>query len=806
MSLALVADLKSAKTEEDIKDAYVKALGLTAYSKNLVDIQTKDIWFEAKVSGISAAAMFAQLLIYVKMAHVRGEQLPPFLAVIDREKAALMETSRAMPLLADSSIDWPKSASSVQSKTKASLDFIKAVEGYVSTHFIVYNVQKQSAGFLNAVKVAIAAGRFIRTAITPANLKRVFDHWVEMIGRELEGVDEPDYALLFFADVMHDGERAAMSDLPARLLSDGGKPVFLLHGKDYGLANDNGYRRFWAMYDRPPEERHRTYLLERRDSLLPLDERAFKGAFYTPLKVVEKAYDLLDETLGPNWQEDYIVWDMCCGVGDLEAKHSNHRNVFMSTLDKADIDVMKASRICVAATKFQYDYLNDHITDTGEIDYTLTNKVPMALRQAIADAGKPGAKKILVLMNPPYAEATNSNNVTLGKNTSTKEAALKTSVAEFAMAEYGKASNELFTQFIARNHFELPNAKSAIFSKIKYVCSPTLNIFRDKWRATFLNGFIVSSLIFDGLKGNFPIGFFIWDTDKPQKIDTIEADVIDQETLSIGTKVILSPDSFKLLTDWINRPKSGSMASISLKGAIEPATVSKDLRGANWSEGALAWLNCAGNDLQQASKLTMLLSSGFGSGRGLFVTPTNLWQAAIVFSVRRLIKPTWLNDRDQFLQPSEPLTDAFKTDCMIWMLFNGSNLSAGANGLEWNGKTWSLVNHFVPFTEDEVGARDAFESHFMSDYLRGKELSEEAKAVLDAGRQLWRTYHATPMPRSIRDEFKLGRADVGWYQIRKALDANKENSQVDFSDFKTAYDALTQKLRPMVYSLGFLKE
>ena len=140
------------------------------------------------------------------------------------------------------------------------------------------------------------------------------------------------------------------------------------------------------------------------------------------------------------------------------------------------------------------------------------------------------------------------------------------------------------------------------------------------------------------------------------------------------------------------------------------------------------------------------------------------------------------------------------------MLFNGSNLSAGANGLEWNGKTWSLVNHFVPFTEDEVGANAAFESHFMSDYLKGKELPPEAQAVLDAGRQLWRTYHATPMPRSIRDEYKLNRPDVGWYQIRKALDANKENQMVDFGDFKSDYDALTQKLQPLVYSLGFLKE
>jgi hypothetical protein len=800
MSLLLVADLKAAKTEEDIKDAYVKALGLSAYSKNLVDIQTKDIWFEAKVSGVSAAAMFAQLLIYVKMAHVKGERLPPFLAVIDRDKAALMETARAMPLLADTAVEWPKSASSVQSKTKASTDFIKAVESYVSTHFIVYNVQKQSAGFIHAVKTAIAAGRFIRTAITPANLKRVFDHWVEMIGRELDGVDEPDYALLFFADVMHDGERAAMSDLPARLLQDGGKPVFLLRGKDYGLANDNGYRRFWAMYDRPPEQRHRSYLLERRDSLLPLDERAFKGAFYTPLKVVEKAYELLDQTLGPNWQEDYIVWDMCCGVGNLEVKHSNHRNVFMSTLDQADIDVMRASRICVAATKFQYDYLNDDITDAGEIDYSLTNKVPMALRQAIGDAkaGKPGAKKILVLMNPPYAEAGNA----LGNLSKSKVS--MTRIARRMSDAYGSATNELFVQFMARASYELIDSKLAMFSKLKHINASNFELFREVWQATFLAGFVVPSKVFEGLKGNFPIGFLLWDTKDKAPISETVVKILDADLYQLGVKRFAPTPSDKHLNKWIDRPRQNSEIAIPLKNSFSPYDKPASLT--RWSQNAIGYMWCQNNDLQHSSQQTNLFSSVWGDGHGFYLIPDNLWQAAIVFSVRRLIKPTWLNDRDQFLQPSEPLTDTFKTDCLIWMLFNGSNLSAGADGLEWNGRTWSLTNHFVPFTEDEVGARERFESNFMSDYLRGRELSAEAEAVLDEGRHLWRAYHATTMSRSIRDAFKLGRPDAGWYQIRKALEANAENQAVDFSEFKAAYAKLSDKLRPMVYTLGFLKE
>ena len=46
--MTLFETLKTAKSEEDVKDAYIKALGLKNLSKNLIDIQTKEIWFEAK--------------------------------------------------------------------------------------------------------------------------------------------------------------------------------------------------------------------------------------------------------------------------------------------------------------------------------------------------------------------------------------------------------------------------------------------------------------------------------------------------------------------------------------------------------------------------------------------------------------------------------------------------------------------------------------------------------------------------------------------------------------------------------------
>jgi hypothetical protein len=281
-------------------------------------------------------------------------------------------------------------------------------------------------------------------------------------------------------------------------------------------------------------------------------------------------------------------------------------------------------------------------------------------------------------------------------------------------------------------------------------------------------------------------------------------DALDKDGNIIGEKTFLNYDGLSLLTDWVSRPASNRESVVPLKNAISPATATRDLRGDRWSNDAVGWLNCAGNDPQNASSKTMLFSSGYGSARGFFVNSENLWQAAIVFSVRRLIKPTWLNDRDQFLQPSEPLTDAFKSDCLIWMLFNGSNLTAGADGLRWNDRDWSLVNHFIPFTEAEVGAKARFESDFLVRYMAGIAFSPEAQAVLDEGRKLWTRFHAIDFPHKIREELKLNRADAGWYQIRKALEQYGDTELTDFDSFKSAYAALGNKLRPMVFELGFL--
>ncbi len=810
MSQSLYQKLQEAKSEEDVKDAYIRALGLKGVSRNLIDIQTDEVWFEAKDgTKESIYAMFTQLLHYVQVALNEGEPIPPFLCVIDCAKAAIMKTSDVLPFLAQKTIKWGKSASNY---TQDALD---AVSGFIGTHFVSFRIETHEEEFIQTVKNAIKTGEIIRTQITPGNLKTVFDKWVMMIGREIKDVPEEKYNLLFFADIMSDGTVSTHTNLPAELIHRNGNPSFLMDGKLYELGNQEGYRRFWAIYDRPPKEEYRNYLLERRDSLIPLDERQFHGAYYTPLDVVDKAYEYLTSTLGENWQRDYIVWDMCCGVGNLETKHAYPRNVYMSTLDQSDVDVMLATKTCVRAERFQYDYLNDDIADDGSIDYSLTNKLPVSLRKAILDAqsGKSGAKKILVLINPPYAEATNADNAVHGNEAKNKTDVKRTKMADVGMPEYGRSSNELYLQFIARIAHELPTATLAMFSTLKYINAQASEEFRNAWNARYLNGFVIHNKAFDGLKGDFPIGFLIWKTDnRPNSnrtpITEVSCDVFDKKVQPIGNKSFYNLPTDTYLSKWIVRPETNKEECVPLTNTFTPPQgARRDQRGTRWSDDAIGFMCTGGNDFQN-TKYICLLSSGYSRGHGIFVNADNLAQCAVYFAMTKILQPTWLNDRDQFLQPTGELSEEFQNDCLIWMLFHNRNLSASADGIVWNDKTWSIVNRFIPYTEEEVGSPRRFESDFMVQFIENKVFSPEAQKVLDCGRELWRAYFSMEDEYQIRERYKLNRPDVGWYQVRNALSDRNDTGnykKVSFDSFESAYKELTEKLRPEVYAKGFLK-
>lgn len=217
------------------------------------------------------------------------------------------------------------------------------------------------------------------------------------------------------------------------------------------ITNKEKYEQFWKKYKRQPVADFQQYIIDRRDLLIPQDIRERKGAFFTPQMWVELSQKYIADVLGADWQDEYYVWDCAAGTGNLLAGLTNKYNIWASTLDMADVNVMK-ERIKNGANLledhvFQFDFLNDDFS-----------KLPQELQNIINDPEK--RKKLVMYINPPYAEV--ASKAEYGK-VGVNKSSIHTKYKEIL----GTAGRELFTQFLLRIYCELNSSTIAEFSTLK---------------------------------------------------------------------------------------------------------------------------------------------------------------------------------------------------------------------------------------------------------------------------------------------------------------------------------------------------
>ena len=92
---------------------------------------------------------------------------------------------------------------------------------------------------------------------------------------------------------------------------------------------------------------------------------------------------------------------------------------------------------------------------------------------------------------------------------------------------------------------------------------------------------------------------------------------------------------------------------------------------------------------------------------------------------------------------------------------------------------------------------------FVYKKLQEIELTPEAQAVFDKACDIVRkTFKYRELFNEDHPEVQINNWDCGFYQI-KAL--AKEYAKDDLEEFKKLYKTLADKMRPMIYELGFLK-
>ena len=752
------------------------------------------LWAEAKKGSSDIYKSLVQLILTVGKARTFDKFLPPaFLGAFDAEKMAFVPYSEVQEIFYQNDFNWNVAPSNHDTKEfRLIYDKVKTT---IDEKALLFQYEKDDHELKNFIKTNFVVGRFgvSKTRIDKNNFITIYNKWLAEVKPTVAvnwdlvrraGIIDGDF---YLADLLSQENSTLKEKLYVLLKND----HYALDRKinDIGLFtesktsfsdNQTAHTQFWNRYERPPKTEYWDYIVERRDLLVPQDVRERKGSFFTPQIWVELSQKYLTDALGEDWQDEYYIWDCAAGTGNLLNGLTNKYHIWASTLDKQDVDVMH-DRIANGANLledhvFQFDFLNDDFT-----------KLPQGLQNIINDPEK--RKKLVIYMNPPYADASSNMkaNNKAGNSFNKTQEKYKIKLSSFA--------RELFAQFLIRIYFEIPGCRIAEFSKTKLLTVSHAKVMRTCFLAKLEKMFIVPASTFDNVTGAFPIGFKIWDTTKNEKFISTTTDVFNLKGINTGTKIIYAFDDSKKINKWLKEVK-------------------EDTNG-------LGYLSMGRNDFQNKNLIFIINSKDLATNYFYPINSYNLPKVCIYFATQKAIQATWLNDRDQFLYPTDGWqTDTeFQNDCLAYTVF--SNTIQSKYG----------TNHWIPFTEHEVAARTKFDSDFMSKYIQGKikpdenkhtifQLVEEpktpygsplvfspaAKAVFAAGKNLWTYYHKQPNCNvnaslyDIRAHFQ-GRNDGG----RMSNKSTDETYTKIIAELRDALKILAEKIAPKVYEYGFLK-
>ncbi|EJP4818465.1 hypothetical protein NUC43_000696 [Campylobacter upsaliensis] len=800
------------------------------------------LWAEAKKGNkADIIESFIQLILTIGKEKTYENNLPPiFLGAFDCEKIAFIPYHELDSIFSQNDFNWLVTPSKHDTKEFKTLHALaKELLESKKLQFNFKSDTKELQSFIQA-NFTLNNENIAKIPITKNNFTTIYQKWLTSVAPSIgidwdlaknAGILDADF---YLADLLSAENQSLLDKLFVVLKQthyEFNKTTTFMgtQQKDTASFNDNqkAHTAFWNLYERPPKEEYWSYIIDRRDLLVPSDIRERKGAFFTPQIWVGKAQNYLAKALGENYQSEYYIWDLAAGTGNLLTNLTESHKLYASTLDKADVEIMqelsnKNALHLLPKHIFQFDFLNDEFFDAicekhqkeglnfadEKCEKCQKSKVPKSLQEILKNDEK--RKKLIIFINPPYAEtATKRVNE---KNRKNKVGVSFTETRLDYSNEIGIATKELFAQFMIRIYKEINGCILAQFSKLKIVQGPNFAKFRNVFKANFLKGFIAPADTFDNVKGQFPIGFTIWDTGVYEKITKIKTQIFNEVGSMIGTKAFHSYTESTFITDWYRQYHTRKISDENL-GAI----------------------GLYGSDFQH-NNFIRITNPNQHPNRWTFITPNNLIPTSIYLSVRHCIKATWINDRDQFLVPNKKWEkdEEFQNDCLIFMLFHGSNRITSKVG----------INHFIPFSEKELNAAEAFESHFMLEFIQGKikisnkkkkgqqefnfqsdELedtfiptkplifSDEAKEVLQAGKELFKHYHE-----QTRDS-KDYNANAALYDIKAHFqgfnDKGKMNSPQKADDeyykqklgeLNYALKNLAKKIEVKVYEYEFLLE
>jgi hypothetical protein len=744
---------------------------------------------------VNQVKVLSQAIYYIKKFEVSGKVLPSVIFIGDRNECFAVHTNDIFGYLA-MDLDWNIAPSNAH--TNIELISVMMEDEKIAPHVFSVDGVDQC---VNKIKdLTDGVKRLI--PITPHNVTEVFKYFEDnVIGKH--NLDTNQVANLFVQLLVNPDENY-LHPVVRR------KTVVTKAFQEVTLKSREAFTSFFSHFSREYTPKQREHLTAVVDRLVQDVTRRKQGEFFTPSIWVDKAHEYISSVFGEDWKEKYVVWDPAWGTGNLTRDYK-FKELYCSTLIYADIETANQMGYNPEGAKFQFDFLND------PYEY-----LPKGLRGAIENG-----REIIILMNPPYGTAKNGGN----KKGNNKEGLADTEVGKkMREKSYDKSSAQLYAQFIYRftNEFS-GNFSLAFFAKSSYKTAVSFKKTRIdiSKKMGFIKGFIFNAKHFDSTSDKWGVDFSIFKNAEIRG-DEYLMDVLDSNNefniIKIGEKVLYSTDNKNRASDWIRRKLNKKQNNL-----IEdyPNFSSSFVLNNKFSKkinpnGYIGGYCELSNSVYQNSQGVILGSSIsiLGNTVSIPIYSENFLDTVGMFAAKRLIEQNWLNDKDEYLSPNEcsELYNSFIIDSIILSLFNSASTQASLRQINYKGHAWDTKNEFFWMSKEEMvnlanqnnygelynDARTDSD-RYVYNLLFGEQriydqLSDEAKDVLDSASNIVRLSFG--MRRNFADDTNhLNSWDAGYAQLKLLW---KEYYPEQFKEFRTKYKVLEDKMRPMVYELGFL--
>ena len=741
---------------------------------------------------VNQVKVLSQAIYYIKKFELFGKVLPSVIFIGDRNECFAIHTNEIFGYLG-MDLDWSIAPSNAH--TNIGLVSLMLEDDKIAPH--VFSVKDIDQCVDKIKDLTDGVKRLI--PITPHNITEVFKYFEEkVLGKHKMTTNQ--LANLFVQILINPNDNFYHP-----------KKKNILYTKSHGdvaLKSTQAFISFFSHFVSEYTPKQREELTAVVDRLVQDVTRRKQGEFFTPTIWVDKAHEYIASVYGDDWKEKYVVWDPAWGTGNLTRDYK-FKELYVSTLIYADIETANQMGYNPEATKFQYDFLND------PYEY-----LPKGLRQAIENG-----KQIIILMNPPYATAANFDDK---KN---KEGAILTVINKKMQEDgMGKASANLYTQFLYRIHLLNQinsNIGIGVFCPQLFLSGSAFTNFRKIFFDSFnyKKGFVFKASHFADVSEDWGIGFTILSNGK--NIEKFNFDVLEvNEDFNIfceSQKSVYNLDKVLSARDWVKK-KNGKIKTISVPPLSSP-TVVKNCKGTKIAnENFLATMLAGSNNVYCNTQLVSLISSGYSVATlpTLQVTKSNFYNSVVYFSARKLIMRNWINWIDEYMVPNEDseLFEQFKYDSIIHSLFESKSNQSSLRQVNYKDQLWNIKNQFFWMSKEEMtnianngnypelynDARTDSD-RYVYNLLFGEQriydqLSDEAKDVLDTASNLVRLSFG--MRRNFADDTNhLNSWDAGYAQLKLLW---KEYFPEQFKEFRDKYKVLEDKMRPMVYELGFLKK